>query len=897
MTSSAFGDAVTLHHLPQNFDSLDARVVQYKYAIVKLERLINSIDGILGRTSGYPNSLVMVQYIIYLSATVFAINESGFAQILSALESFKPVKPPTVTISQVVTHVAYDMKDHVTIPLETLPSMLAATMCLKSFKAACVNCLDGYQKRYTNALKEIKNPAYMDDLDLLFNKTFFDPDLDIDLSLICSKISPSFIFPLVPSKDGLEDPDLDEASLIDMDIYALFTLTLQMSRMLARAKPQIAKYRELKLTQKQLQEAAFKAIPQHEYSFHRILFWALRLNDLYSVIRRFGRQIYLGNLDHLYDSKFLSVMPNGVFFKTSILKEIDEFFNSSKKNGILIATITRFIRMNSKFDVTASNVIEFVGFIQQGFSYIENLNKKFQEFGLNWIAGELSFRRMHGLPISILDKLNSTLQEEIARDIRLKRELALQSERNKTKQITKSIPKPSKAPVKSASATSLNPIQASQPSSSTNSPKGSQSGSPVPTQPPALPTSATNSAEKTNPPPKLSKLVVTRSSRSSSVGSANSSNSNSPKKAISANSSLNRPLSMIFLNSNSSAGSVSSLQAQSLSPIDKNKIVNTTADGRRRSNSQPVSLNSSAAAFKQPPSAPKESGLRSPSGSIRRVPSIGMRPTNSLPHSPLAAKSKQLNVVIEVESEPPATKLTANQKFQLHLREASKAGALNTQEKETFTNVLFDPNNPSAIKLKRYVEPPKPQPAPVVEEKPRPNAQEVAESSARASLKKAHGLRPTVAQVTKLNTQRNSVVMQMPDSTAQSRTSVESLLSDTSEVSTRSTPTAVSSSAGDDNSISKKVRFTGVPKYTPAEDAPNSTSRRILNNFAAFKMPLINRGAHAAFKKKDELLKKEESILFRQQLHPGTNTIQASVQQPGSYVPVASPQRLSGFRS
>lgn len=253
-------------------------------------------------------------------------------------------------------------------------------------------------------------------------------------------------------------------------------------------------------------------------------------------------------------------------------------------------------------------------------------------------------------------------------------------------------------------------------------------------------------------------------------------------------------------------------------------------------------------------------------------------------------------MVNETEFEPPTVKLTANQKFQQHLREASRSGALNTQEKETFTNVLFDPNNPSALKLKRYVDPPKPQAAPVVEEKPRINPQEVVESAARASLKKAHNLRPTVAQVTKLNTQRNSVLLHMPGASTLRRASGESFSSELSDGSSRSTPTGVSSTTGDENSICKKVRFTGVPQYTPAEDAPSTHSSRILKNFAAFKMPLINRGARAAFKKKDELFKKEESILFKQQLHPGSNAIQAPVQQSGSYVPVPPPQRLSGFR-
>lgn len=837
---------MTLNYVPRNFDSLDARIVQYKYAIVKLQRLLKSINDMLDQALGEtpPLSLILIQYIIYLSATMFAINESGFNARLTSLEKFRALKPSNVTISQVVTHVAYDMKDQPIVPLEDLPSAQAALNCLKSFKAACANCLDGYQKRFLNALREISNEAYMGDLETIFTSVFFDQETDIDLTLTCSKIIPSFVLLLNLDKDSAMDPNFGDAALIDMDIYALFTLTLQMTSTLAKIKPFITKYREVKQIQKHLQDAAFQALPQSEYSFHRILFWALRLNDLYSIIRRFGRQIYIGNYEHLHDNKFISQMQNGVHFKTSVLKGIDEDFNTSKKNGILIATITRFIRMNSKYEVRPSTVLDFVGFIQQSFSYIEALNKRFLDFGLNWIAGELSFRKLHGLPVDHLNKLNDILQEEVARNLRLRRELTLQNEKAKAKYITKPTPKPAAKP-----------------------------------------------AEKSTPTPP--KLAFTRSSSVSSFNKSPSPSTEAPKKISSPIHGARRPLSMIFLHANSSA---TSFEAQSTSPIDKNKIVSTTSGGRRRSNSQPLSFNAAAAALKQPLSTSNsmENGLSSPSGSIRRTTSLVKKPLNATPLSPLASKMVLLKVVEETDCEPVTVKLTANQKFQQHLRDASKSGALFAQEKETLTNVLFDPNNPSATKLKRYIDAPRPQAPAPVEEKLRPKPQDVAESSARASLKKAQPLRPTVAQVTKLNTQRNSVSIHVSDSGSQSRVSADSVMSETSHNSDGSVLTAESSSP--EEVILKKVRFTGVPEYTSAEDAPSTQSSRILRNFAAFKMPLINRASHAAFKKKDQMFKKEESILFKQQLHPGENNILTTASPAGSYVPMQQPLRLSKFR-
>ena len=52
-----------------------------------------------------------------------------------------------------------------------------------------------------------------------------------------------------------------------------------------------------------------------------------------------------------------------------------------------------------------------------------------------------------------------------------------------------------------------------------------------------------------------------------------------------------------------------------------------------------------------------------------------------------------------------------------------------------------------------------------------------------------------------------------------------------------------------------KVRFTGVPEWTEAEDAPTKYSHAILRNFAVFRHPIKTAKAHNS--KSDQLLHEE----------------------------------------
>ncbi|GEQ72131.1 hypothetical protein JCM33374_g5817 [Metschnikowia sp. JCM 33374] len=858
------GNGLSLKFEPKFIDSLDARIIQYKYALVKLDSLIRAIDVFISETVKTSTKLVLIHHIIYLASNLFAINESGFFPKLEALENFKVPKSPSVATSSAVTHIPYDMRDQNVVPLINLPHTASSISCLKAFRVLCLICQDAYQKRFANASKEIDNDEYLEDLDSLFTKSFFDLEKDFDIVLKSSLFGNSSLdFQLDPEMTA--SGDYSEASLIDIDICSLFTIISETSRMLNAQKPAINKYRIIKQSPKTLQERHLKDTPYSAYALHRVFFWALRINELYFILRKFGRQIFISNYDHLHDQKFMSFVNNGLHYR-DMLKEIDENFFNTKKNGVLIATITRFLRMDSKNEICAKSIFDFVGFIHQSVAYLEGLIKTLREFGYAWLSSEIAFRNSHNLPIENLLKLNDIVEGQKVNELKVKRVRGQPLTQANSKLTA---PPTMKTPLSRQS--SISRSQAPKPRANESSPAS---------------TSDVNKYGTTEEAPKIRANLVKKSAEAQSPFY------------------LQRHSSVTSLQSNSSSSSLT----------EKPTVGSPTAAVRRRASSQPISYNAAAAALKGngvSTPAKQEYTVRSPNDGLRRTNSVTKKSSSPSVMSPLSNKRPVMDVVEEKkEASPPKieVKRTASQKFQQHLMEAARSGALYSKEKEVMSNVIFDPNNPSATNLRRQAKPKSQESSPLKEETPplklnvpppiqpmadkKPIRAEVAppQSSSvqvpirtqpmppqpiasRPQVTPAPPLadqKPTRAQITKLNTRRNSVIIQ-----SNNRRLSEASRNSINSTSTESSPV--------DSIIVKKVRFIGVPEYSPAEDAPTSQTNRILKNFASLK---LSAARNAGVRRKDDAFKQEESQLFKQHLEGEPSTIENkfSAFAPGSQI-------------
>ncbi|CAH2350644.1 hypothetical protein CLIB1423_02S01816 [[Candida] railenensis] len=865
-------------------NSLDSKVTQYLYAINKLQLFISSLKRLSSREN--IKDLPLCQYLVLLTGNVFSINESLFNPRLDIISQFKLFKNTPITISSTVTHVPYDTQDLQITSLAELPTAERANKVLKLLESLCFNCLQAYQKRLQQAKIERRpsDPEFFSKLEDIIKNDIFDEKLDLDLDLTDSKV----LLNLPSNPNLLNNEDFIEATLVDMDIRMLFAVNSSIQATVEKLKVQISKYLLIKKSASPEKYLASIADDQdgagESFTMHRLCALAIRLNELYIIFRKIGRKVYFSNYDHLYDSKFLFQSKNQNYFKMHLLKDMDDVFNTTRKNGTLIATLTRFFRQGAQYESNVKNVNDFVNFINQGQMMLSGCLNKVDEFSLNWLTSELRFRKVYGLPKKILTDLY-TQQTQAEHEGSTSGVKSRGTPNGKTTYINGS---------DFDINTDLNNFKiSSSRSSSITSQTSIPSSITTPSKPLVRRTSVNRNSMIVSPSP-----TSKNQTNGVSVGTSDSPIRNGNYASPS------RPQSMIFMNTNSSLSSLPSQKPslqQRLIAEGSNPSITVTSDstptmaGRRRSNSQPIkpsenllaststSSNSASAAASGAASALRNNLARSPSGSIKRNGSVSRS-------SPVP---KQLISVEEeiVQQGPP--QLTANQRLQQHLKQAAKQGSLMTQQKETFSSVVFDPNSPSSINLR-------PHPKPQVTEKNSPppqSAQSAPASQLQASVKTTpqQGLAPPSApvpktrdQVTRLNTRRNSVNQPIPAPTlgpSASSTSSMSTLSDAA-----SNTVVSNNNLSNETETFKKVRFTGVPDYNEAEDAPTSYSSRILKNFAAFKSPIPS--SKPTFKRKDQMLKKEESISFKSQLHspiPPENVT-------GFQIPPANANPISGTR-
>lgn len=850
-----------LQYQPSSIDSLGARVIQYKYAIVKLTLFVAALDRILADTQksrSSSNQVFLVHYMCFCVATMFSVNESGFASKLTALALFKVPRPSSVSISGTVAHAPYDGKDYPLTSLTDLPLAGTSFLCLKALKSMCQNCLEGYRKRYKNASREIENPALTDDLNYLLENELFASRTDLDLSLVSLSLP---VAPLVLNVDTehLNDGGYTETCLIDMDISALFVFVYNVSSSLVDLSGPLESVRTVKSAPKPSQSALFNALPDSAYTLHKLLFWSIRLNDLYLIFRRFVRQIYHSNLRHLSDSKFLAFVPNATIFRSQ-LAELNKISTTAKKNGILVATITRFIRTNSKHEVSSRSCSDFVGFVSQFLECFESMVSLLKSFGCLWLSGEIAFRLERHLYTDTLLELQRAFRGKPKTELEIKKERdAVLREKGKQEvlinrrhlsMLCKGKQKVSTLPQKQE------PVQELGPKTKTKyTPNG------------------TGKSDKESYILALSSSILITE--------------DFPRAPNFSKGSLGIILSNHQTSSVSSLSAPRTVSLSSLSALPKANDASTNVGNRARSSSQPLSY---AKADKG-----RDTFLNH---LVLPKPSVKTPEDNS-------DKDKGLS-----------RKLSANQKFQQHMKEASKSGAFLSKEKEVFTSVVFDPSNPSGVNLRRVSkvhtnvvggvnfshnstssssysasvstalsntkmtkapqmllsssaaamasrarlqEDSEKASKPSVLQQPKPAEQKAAlsyqqKSTALLNANSTASTKVTRAQITKRNTHRNSVLarVQKRDQQAPNANSIDS----------SSAPTVSDLSL---SSPSKKVRFTGVPDWTPVEDAPAGHSKRALKNFTSLRFAPFS---HSAFKQKDKMLKTEESLSFKQHLNP-----------------------------
>lgn len=745
-------------------DSLMSKIIQYEYNIIKLKRLAESLERLIKEASNSKDTAIL-HYIVPFIGNAFAISENGFNSRLQDLERYTAVNINGFSIPTNLFHIPYDNNDSVVLRPREMPSSKDVMKCVRQLRELCEICLRGYNSRMALAIKKYQGEKESVKALVMTVKSLLERDyLDyqsIDIALGCDFLT------RWEEAEAHESEEATSLRMIEMDIRIIFTLVPKLKSVLHKFAGEVAALQKIKKIPTQKQEEYISSLPDHHFLLHRIVMLILRLNDLYLGIRKVGRKIYLSNYEHIRDHPFLCLQNNSQALRWSI-SEMNELFTLNKRNGALIAGLTRCFGQNV-FIQDSKTLLSLTNFASQGVTNIASMLNGLEVFGQNWLLQEVDFRKTYRLrEDSLVDLVvNVRNQSEILRHSR------------------------------SNTAKKSGPLQ------SYYKPDVSRSvGAPIPAH--GSEKAVPNESSLENSVTSLSLVDNSPGNVGSILERASETDEGSGNKAES---------SPTLTTPSDQASQLPTDRNVTASPIVEHK---STHQQSSENTSKADSLQDRRYGLPNASSAAAHSfsrnhyGLHSP-GSLRSLPihhrnSLLLRSTNeenfhidsSSPHGRRIEKEMQIREAPE--------RITANQRFQRRIKDASQSGSILTQNKPLHVSSAHESINPSDRYMRNFY-----------------NSEQASSRSLKIDLSDNSSM------------QKENLV------TLSSTEDASGLIPKGQSI--------------------KRVRFTGVPEYTEAEDAPSRYHNKYLKSVAVVRTP------NPTLRKKDQMFQNEESILFRSQIH------------------------------
>ncbi|ODQ82502.1 hypothetical protein BABINDRAFT_159078 [Babjeviella inositovora NRRL Y-12698] len=363
-------------------DSLDTKIIQYSASILKLEKLIERFAQLSSKTLVQTGVLPLLQYITLLPGSAFNLNDT-FVSHLARLSDwdFSSLPSPGIKLpgSTNTVQVTYDDRDFPLHALRAVPRAADGATGVRVLDKMCRDLLALYVKRLTLAKSE--RAAYR-----IPDST--GAPIPLDIAAIRDILEPQEIDAVFDDLFITPGGDDALATLQDMDLKALSVINAAVNKTAGRFKAEL-----VLLTAIRSNSQAIRLLPHWEYTVHRIAAYAFRINDLYILVRRAARRAYVSHYAHLHETKFLHYSLDTHGFRV-LLTACDEQFNNARKNGVLIATITRLIRTGSNFPVRVDIIADLMLHLNQGYALILKTLSLSMKLVKQWTIAEYRYRTL-----------------------------------------------------------------------------------------------------------------------------------------------------------------------------------------------------------------------------------------------------------------------------------------------------------------------------------------------------------------------------------------------------------------------------------------------------------------------------------------------------------------------
>lgn len=323
---------------PVPLTALEARLLQFHYLSQKTLRFISQTKKLIRQCyANAPPQVPVSRFVLLQTGVLLNINDilAHRAELLYQGTRFNPGR--SVEPSPTKNAVSFECLDQNLVPYDrkdnrlVVPQQKANIDSLKLLELLLINYYEIYKSRIQLCEQSIIHPLDYSLIDIgnfeelsLFDKFIYLPP-----------------GPESNSQDGLRDfTRTNEFNFLE-------TMLTSFSPALFTCKEEIETLRLMKTNDDMV------GSPYYTYLMHRSMLTLLRLADLYAVIRKVGKQIYLNHSAYL-----MQYARAGEELLRRTLQHCDMLFTRQKQNQLLLTVISRYTRQGT-YPLRTESLMEF----------------------------------------------------------------------------------------------------------------------------------------------------------------------------------------------------------------------------------------------------------------------------------------------------------------------------------------------------------------------------------------------------------------------------------------------------------------------------------------------------------------------------------------------------------
>lgn len=341
-------------------DAFDARTVEFQCALRKLHQLTTHIRALRIRLKAAPGSVPLVHYAATLCAGVISVNEH-LRRRLVMTSQLKPVKDMRKVVPQVNTSpLSFEAEDEERDVVQYTGDVNYALL-FDQLLALCDNASAIYSAKLSRCLEERDANRRPDAI---------HKPIPLDMAEFTDLLEPLEVLALGKFTVPLDELDSYQFKAVPIFLDAVQATVNNIGTYLAK----------LTIYKQKPTDTELKRLPHWEHTIHRIVASTVKLSELYSILRRFGRELYLPASNELHAPKILHKNPAW----ESILSQMDDYLKAPKKNEQLLFTLARVTRQEAMFQVKHATIAELVTSLQQSHALIVKFIALLREFAKCW---------------------------------------------------------------------------------------------------------------------------------------------------------------------------------------------------------------------------------------------------------------------------------------------------------------------------------------------------------------------------------------------------------------------------------------------------------------------------------------------------------------------------------